>query len=183
MDRAKGPQDMHTIRSEELQDITGIRRVNLAAFEAAAEADLVDALRQHARPFLSLVAVETDGAEEADEVVGHIAFSPVTLLSYPDLSIAGLAPMAVMPSRQRQGIGSSLVEAGLLESRRLGFDAVVVLGHARYYPRFGFLTASNFGLVSEYDVPDDVFMALELRPGALRGHSGTIRYHSAFSAV
>ena len=91
--------------------------------------------------------------------------------------------MAVVPSRQRQGIGSSLVQAGLHESRRLGFDAVVVLGHAGYYPRFGFLTASSFGLASEYEVPDDVFMALELRSGALRECSGTIRYHAAFGAV
>jgi putative acetyltransferase len=168
---------MYVIKSEEPREIAGIRHVNLAAFGAAGEADLVDALRQHARPFLSLVAVEED------EVVGHIAFSPVTLAPHPDLLIAGLAPMAVVPSRQRQGIGSSLVRAGLNEVRRLGFEAVVVLGHADYYPRFGFRTASSFGLVSEYDVPDDVFMALELREGALRGYGGTIRYHSAFSAL
>lgn len=168
---------MHIIRPEQPEEIAGIRHVNLAAFGAAAEADLVDALRQHARPFLSLVAVEED------EVVGHIAFSPVTLAPHPDLRIAGLAPMAVVPSRQRQGIGSSLVHAGLQEARRLGFEAVVVLGHAGYYPRFGFRTASSFGLVSEYDVPDEVFMALELRSGALRGYGGTIRYHSAFAAV
>jgi putative acetyltransferase len=168
---------MHIVRPEQPHEIAGVRSVNLAAFDGAAEADLVDALRQHARPFLSLVAVD------ADEVVGHIAFSPVTLVPYPDVLIAGLAPMAVTPSRQRQGIGSSLVRAGLDEARRLGFGAVVVLGHANYYPRFGFLTASSFGLVSEYDVPDDVFMALELRAAALHGHGGTIRYHSAFGAL
>ena len=95
----------------------------------------------------------------------------------------GLAPMAVLPGRQRQGIGSELVRAGLDECRRLGFGAIVVLGHAEYYPRFGFVPASKFGLKSEYDVPDDVFMALELIPGALRGRAGTIRYHPTFAAM
>jgi putative acetyltransferase len=168
---------MPIIRPEEPQDIADIRHVNLTAFGAADEADLVDALRKHAQPFLSLVAVE------ADDVVGHIAFSPVTLVGHSDLRIAGLAPMAVLPSRQRQGIGTSLVRAGLHESIRLGFEAAVVLGHAEYYPRFGFQAASSLGLLSEYNVPDDAFMALELRSGALHGYSGTIRYHSVFGAV
>jgi putative acetyltransferase len=171
-----GP-DMPIIRPEQPHDIAAIRRVNLAAFETATEADLVDALRQLAQPFISLVAVE------ADEVVGHIAFSPVTLSSHQAVSIAGLAPMAVVPARQRQGIGASLVRAGLDESRRHAFDAVVVLGHADYYPSFGFVRASTFGLRSEYDVPDDVFMAIELNSGALHQRSGTIRYHEVFGNV
>ena len=169
--------DMHIIRTEQTAEIAGIRRVHLAAFDTSVEADIVDVLRQHAQPFVSLVAVD------ADQVVGHIAFSPVILVPQPDVRIAGLAPMAVLPSRQRQGIGSSLVHAGLKESRRLGFEAVVVLGHPDFYPRFGFSAASTLGLMSEYNVPDDVFMAIELNPGALRGYSGTIRYHPAFGGV
>lgn len=168
---------MHLIRPEQPNDILAIHRVNLAAFGAADEANIVDALRQQAHPFVSLVAVVTEG------VVGHIAFSAAALVSYPDAPIAGLAPMAVLPSHQRQGIGSALVRAGLGECRRLGFEAVVVLGHADYYPRFGFQAASRFGLVSEYDVPDDVFMAVELTSGVLRAYSGTIRYHSAFAGA
>jgi putative acetyltransferase len=95
----------------------------------------------------------------------------------------GLAPMAVVPERQRHGIGSALVRAGLDECRRLGAVAVVVLGHAEYYPRFGFVPASRFSLVSEYDVPDDVFMAMELEPAALQGKSGTIKYDAVFATV
>ncbi len=92
----------------------------------------------------------------------------------------GLAPMAVLPVHQRRGIGSSLVRAGLEACTQLGFAAVIVLGHAEYYPRFGFQPASRFALRCEYDVPDDVFMALELEAGILTGKTGTIQYHPAF---
>ena len=91
--------------------------------------------------------------------------------------------MAVVPARQRQGIGSALVHEGLRRCRPLGFGVVVVLGHAEYYPRFGFRPASHFGLGCEYDVPEEVFMVLELEQGVLKGKSGTIRYHSAFASV
>jgi putative acetyltransferase len=162
------------IRPEARGDIPGIQHVNKRAFETATEADLVDELRSLADPFVSLVAIVNG------EVAGHIAFSPVTLSSSPELRLMGLAPMAVLPGRQRQGIGSALVRAGLDECRRLDSAAVVVLGHAGYYPRFGFVPASRFGLTTEYDVPDDVFMAMELRAGALKERAGVIRYHAAF---
>ena len=164
-----------TIRSERVEDLPGIREVNVAAFDTALEADLVDALRERARPLVSLVALA------GTEIVGHILFSPVTLLSHPDMSVMGLAPMAVSPALQRQGIGSALVRAGLEECRLQGAVAVVLIGHADYYPRFGCVPASTFGLTSEYEVPDEAFMALELVPGALQQRAGTIRYHQAFS--
>jgi putative acetyltransferase len=79
------------------------------------------------------------------------------------------------------GIGSALVYAGIEACRRLGAGAIVVLGHPDYYPRFGFRPASGFGLHCEYDVPDEVFMALELSPGFLDSRTGTVKYHEAFS--
>ena len=97
--------------------------------------------------------------------------------------LVGLAPMAVAPGHQRKGIGSHLVREGLARCRAAGVAGVVVLGHAEYYPRFGFVPAQQFGLRCEYDVPADVFMALELTQGALRGVSGLVRYHAAFAAV
>jgi len=167
------------IRAETPADAPAIHRLNELAFEQPAEADLVDALRLAARPFLSLVAAEEEG-----EIVGHICFTPVTVGdSQSSLSVAGLAPMAVLPGYQNQGIGSRLVETGLDECRRAGFTLAVVLGHPEYYPRFGFRPASAFGLRSEYDVPDPVFMALELFPGAAEGVSGLVRYHEAFAGV
>ena len=166
------------IRHEQRGEVAAIRRVNELAFGQATEADLVDRLRENGDLTLSLVAVD------GDQIVGHILFSPVVIESAGQSIMAvGLAPMAVLPERQRQGVGSSLVEAGLDECRRLGHQAVVVLGHPDYYPRFGFVPASRFRLRSEYDVADEVFMAIELRPGALAGCAGTVKYGPEFSDV
>jgi putative acetyltransferase len=165
------------IRPEQPQDAPAIDAVNRAAFGQPAEAMLVAELREQASPLVSLVA------DEEGAIVGHVLFSPVALSGHAEARIMGLAPMAVMPAMQRRGIGSTLARAGLDACTRLGFDAVVVLGHAQYYPRFGFRQASAFGLRCEYNVPDEVFMALELAPGRLTGKSGTIRYHAAFARV
>ncbi len=113
--------------------------------------------------------------------MGHIMFSPVSLSGHPDVAVMGLAPMAVTPEYQRQGFGSALVRAGLEQCKQLGFVAVIVLGHAAYYPRFGFLPSSGFGIDFEYEVPEEVAMAMELQPGALSGKTGRVKYHTAFS--
>ena len=162
------------IREERQGDAERVREVNLAAFETSTEADLVDALRRQATPLVSLVA------EDDANVIGHILFSPVTLASDSGLILMGLAPMAVVPSRQRQGVGATLVREGLERCRQLNVAAVVVLGYPEYYPRFGFLPAVRLSLRSEYDVPEEVFMVRELRDGVFRGLSGTIRYHPVF---
>jgi len=162
------------IREERQGDAERIRGVNVAAFERSTEADLVDALRRQATPLVSLVA------EEEVNVIGHILFSPVTLASDPGLILMGLAPMAVLPSRQRQGVGSTLVHDGLERCRQLDVAAVVVLGHPEYYPRFGFVPAVRLSLRSEYDVPDEAFMVRELRERVFKGLSGMIRYHPVF---
>jgi putative acetyltransferase len=163
------------IRAEEEKDRTAVHAVNVSAFDTPLEADLVDALRARAEPVVSLVA-EDNGA-----ILGHIMFSPVSLSGHPALRIMGLAPMAVAPVRQRRGIGSALVRAGLEQCKQLGFCAVVVLGHPAYYPRFGFTSSTRFGIGCEYDVPEEAFMVVELHAGFLRGRSGTIKYDAAFS--
>jgi putative acetyltransferase len=165
------------IRVERESDITSVHAVHEAAFPTSSEAFLVDGLRRMADPIVSLVA------EERGRVVGHILFTPVSLDGWPDLVIMGLAPMAVLPGHQRAGIGSAMVRAGLDQCRLLSVSAIVVLGHPEFYPRFGFLPSTRFDIRSEYDVPEDVFMALELDPGSLAGVSGTVRYHDAFNAV
>ncbi|MBI3952025.1 MAG: N-acetyltransferase [Acidobacteria bacterium] len=164
------------IRQETPKDIAGVRHVNEQAFGRAAEADLVDRLRTRGKVMLSLVAVQDD------RVVGHILFSSVTVESEGTAFPAvGLAPMAVLPELQRQGIGSRLVEIGLEECRNAGHACVVVLGHSEYYPRFGFVPASTYGITCEYDVPDEAFMAVELWQGALLGHGGTAKYQPEFN--
>ncbi len=162
------------VREEEKRDRDSVHALNVAAFETPAEADLVDALREQARPVLSLVA------EEAAGIVGHIMFTPVSLTGHNDRRIMGLAPMAVAPERQRKGIGSALVRAGLEQCRDLGFGAVVVLGHPSFYPRFGFQPAARFGVACEYDAPTEAFMLVELVPGHMRGASGTAQFNPAF---
>jgi putative acetyltransferase len=165
------------IRAEQENDWAAVHAVNVSAFETPLEADLVDALREQAKPVVSQVA-EDNGA-----IVGHILFSPVSLSGYPALTIMGLAPMAVAPEHQRKGIGSALVRAGLEQCRQLGAGAVVVLGHPAYYPRFGFSSSRRFGIACEYEVPEEAFMLAELEAGFLGGASGTVKYHEAFSNV
>ena len=146
------------IRAEKENDRDAVYVVNVSAFEKPSEAN-------------------------NGKVTGHIMFSPVSLSGYPNLNLMGLGPMAVAPEHQRKGIGSELVRAGLEQCRQLGFNAVVVLGHPEYYPRFGFSPSSLFGIDSEYNVPEEAFMAMELKPEALSGKTGMVKYHAAFSNV
>lgn len=165
------------IRSEQPGDVSAVREVNLGAFETQTEADLVEVLRTQASPLLSLVA------EENATVIGHLMCSPAICDQAPDLRIMGLAPMAVRKEHQRQGVGSRLVERAIELCRDLPADAIIVLGHPGYYPRFGFRPGSDFGFRSVYDVPDEVFMAMELREGALGDARGIVQYHPAFDSM
>jgi putative acetyltransferase len=169
---------MLVVRPEQPEEQVAIRQVNTLAFGRPNEADLVDTLRERGQPLVSLVAVE-DG-----RIVGHIFFSPVIIESETHTFPAfGLAPMAVLPERQRRGIGSHLVWQGLQECARIGQLVVVVLGHPAYYPRFGFVPASRKGLYCEYAVPDEAFMVVELLPGVLRGRTGVVKYLPEFAQV
>ncbi|MBD2102340.1 GNAT family N-acetyltransferase [Leptolyngbya sp. FACHB-261] len=166
------------IRTESSEDFDAIRQVNIAAFGRTNEADLVDELRKTA-PVLSFVAVEDE------QVVGHILFSPVSVEGdcTPSCKLLGLAPIGVIPEFQNQGVGTQLVQHSLPECSRLGFSAVVVLGHPEYYPRFGFVPASRKGLTCEYEVPDEAFMVVELQPEALQACSGRVKYRPEFAKV
>lgn len=169
---------MITIRPERPEDIPGVYRVNELAFERKAEAELVNLLRDHGQVILSLVA-EQDG-----EVVGHVLFSPMRLVTDAgELPAAGLAPMSVLPAYQKTGIGSQLIRAGLADLVVQGWRIAFVLGHSDYYPRFGFVPAVRYAIRSTYDVPDEVFMALELVPGALEGAHGIAHYAEEFNTI
>jgi putative acetyltransferase len=138
----------------------------------------VDAIRRAGHSSISLVAL--DGSS----IVGHILFTPVSIESSgTPIPAFGLAPMAVLPQRQRQSIGSQLVVAGLRECAEAGCQVVVVVGHPEFYPRFGFRRGSSYGLRSEFDVRDEVFMVAELTSAALAGRAGLVRYLPEFSGA
>lgn len=171
---ARHDDSLH-VRPEQPGDETAIAQLTDAAFGGPAESRVIDRIRQAGHQAVSLVAVE------GGQIVGHILFTRVGIdTSGPSADVMGLGPMAVRPALQRRGIGSTLVREGLQACARAGCRAVVVLGHPEYYPRFGFRPASTWGLRCAYPAPDEAFMALELAPGALRGHSGLVRYLSEF---
>lgn len=169
---------MITIRPERSEDFPQVRHVNELAFGQPAEADLVQAVRLAGADSLSLVA-------EDEAVVGHILFTPVVVESAGRKIVGmGLAPMAVLPDRQRQGIGSQLVRRGLEMLRERGCPFVVVVGHPGYYPRFGFERASAHGLASQWEgLPDAAFMVVVLDGNAMAGVAGVARYREEFNAV
>ena len=164
------------IRPETEADHAAIREVNRLAFGGEEEARLVDALRAggHARVFL---VAEVDGL-----IVGHVMFSTLPIVT-PEGTIEALAlaPLAVVPSHQRQGIGSMLAEEGLRACRDAGHRVVVVLGHPEFYPRFGFSAKLAERLRSPFSGP--AFMAVELVPGALDGVGGEVGYPPPFALL
>ncbi|MCK4750237.1 MAG: N-acetyltransferase [Bacteroidales bacterium] len=166
------------IRPEKPADYPEIKRINDLAFGQQNEGVLIEKLRLEPAYIrdLSLVALLRG------KPVGHILFFPVNIENgkqgTPSLS---LAPMAVDPEFQNQGIGSRLVEYGLQRAGDAGFSSVVVLGHPRFYPRFGFVPASRWGITSPWEVPDDVFMAMALTDGSLDGVSGKVVFSNVFN--
>lgn len=167
---------MVEIRVELPGDIEAVREVNEKAFGEPQEAEIVDALRTTCKELLSLVAVHNN------RVIGHILFSPVTLVgpSY-ELTGMGLAPMAVHPRFQRNGIGSLLVRQGLRQLRDQGCPFVIVLGQPEYFPRFGFIPASWRKISCQWPgVPDESFMVLPLDGSAIPSAGGEARYMDEF---
>ncbi len=128
-------------------------------------------------PELSVVAVN-----QQDEIIGQILFSKIRIENKEQaIESLALAPVSVHPDYQKHGIGSMLVKKGLEKAKEAGYHSVIVLGHADYYPRFGFKPASLWGIEAPFDVPDEAFMALELEKNALKKVSGVVQYSEAFS--
>jgi putative acetyltransferase len=161
------------VREEQPGDRAQVRNVNEAAFGRSDEANLIDSLRLEGVVLLSLVA-EVDG-----RIAGHILWSRMTVeTAEGSVAAVALAPMAVLPEHQGRGIGSELVRRGLDRLRDRRERIVIVLGHERYYSRFGFSTGKARHLASPF--PPEAFMALELYDGALAGIRGAVRYPAAF---
>ena len=169
------------IRNEEPNDRELVRAVNERAFGSNPEADLVDRLRKACDEQLSFVAVIDQ------QIVGHILFTPAVAStsvaeSEPsEIKGMGLAPLAVLPDFQNQGIGTALVRFGIDRVRTKGFPFIIVVGHPNYYPRFGFEQASSYGLRCQYEeVPDEAFMILALDPRTVQQMKGVVKYRPEF---
>jgi putative acetyltransferase len=161
------------IRPEAPDDTVAVAALNREVFGGEDEPGLIERLRADRLVAVSLVAVE-----EAS-LVGHILFSDLAVeLDGRPVRAVSLAPMCVRGDRQRQGVGSALVRAGLATVGDAGYVAVIVLGHPEFYPRFGFSADLAARLASPF--PGRAFMALELVPGALDGTRGSVTYPPAF---
>ena len=160
-----------TIGAETPSDAAAIHSVEAEAFGREEEAILVGALRELNQGFISFVATESE------RIVGHICFSRVRIEDC-DGEFSALAPLAVLASRQRRGIGAKLVKAGLDECRRRNVDAVFVVGDPAYYSRFGFIPASERGVRCEFEVPEQAFRVFEVNARSVR--PGMLRYAAPF---
>jgi len=168
-----------TIRKEEEKDHKQIYEVNKLAFQQENESKLIEKIRKSENfiPELSIVA------EIDNRIVGHILFSKIKIIGDSDYESLALAPMAIIPEFQKSGIGSELIKKGMDKAKELGFDSIIVLGHKEYYPKFGFQRASKWDIKCPFEVPDEVFMAIELTEKALEGKAGTVEYPDEFNEV
>ncbi len=165
---------MISLREWEAGDQPVTRSLLVRAFGGPDEADLVEALRLDGSVILELVA------EVGPRVAGHILYSQITLNpAIESVQVAALAPLAVDPDFQRRGIGGALIHMSLPMLAHAGVDAVIVLGDAAYYTRFGFSPELAATLQSPFP-PGDHFMAMELSPGSIEGCRGKVCYARAF---
>jgi len=165
------------IRHEKKSDYSTIYEINKLAFNGENESKLIQTLRksENFNKNLSLVAVN------GEKIVGHILFTPITIETKEKSFLAlALAPLAVHPEFQNQGIGSLLIKQGLNACERLKYGIIIVIGHPKYYPRFGFIPAINKGLKVPFEVREEAFLVKENISGSLNGVEGTVKYPQPF---
>lgn len=168
---------MIEIRQESQKDYEEVYMTVKTAFETAEhsdgnEQDLVVALKNSDSfiPELSLVAVKED------KIVGYILFTKIKIGNHEEIA---LAPLAVLPEYQKQGIGSMLIEQGHKIAKQLGYHYSIVLGSENYYPKFGYIPAIQYGIQAPFDVANENFMAVKLND-ADTGIQGVVQYAKEF---
>lgn len=169
------------LRQETESDFQTTEKIVEIAFKTMPFADgnehlLVKRMRSNKNyiPELSLVAIVNN------QLVGHILFSVIKIKGETEYESLALAPVSVLPGFQKKGIGKLLVQKGLTIAKEMGFESVVVVGHADYYPKFGFEKASKWGIYNPIEVPDEASMALELKQDSLKDKPGIIEYPVEF---
>jgi putative acetyltransferase len=167
------------IRAEEPRDAEAVFRVNELAFGRPDEAKIVDALRAAGKVTLSLVA------DDGGEVVGHVLFSPMTVApAPPSFRALALGPLAVLPARHGQGIGSQLVRTGVAQCLRDGADVVFLVGSLVYYKRFGFEPAAGRGVSMPPEQTTDQYIThlqfIEAWEGAVGAQPMTVAFAPEF---
>jgi putative acetyltransferase len=164
------------IRDERTQDLESIEEMSRQAFGEEEEGILVNKLRANKDAMIFLVA------EKETKVVGYILLSRMYVKTNAErIPFLGLAPVAVLPSVQNQGIGSRLIEAAIQRAKEIGESAIILLGHKEYYPRFGFSSELMAYIQSPFN--QEAFMGLELKEGALKKLVGIVQYPEAFGLV
>lgn len=173
-----------SIRAERPEDFPTIHELVRIAFVGAEHSDgdehfLVNRLRQSPEYIPQLALVAEEAGPSGPQIVGHIM---LTKLKVGDFTALALAPLAVLPSHHNKGIGAALILRGHEIARDLGWNFSILLGHAAYYPRFGYKPASSFGILAPLnmqDVPDDAFMAINLN-NTDKDLPGHVEYSAAF---
>ncbi|TET36803.1 MAG: N-acetyltransferase [Planctomycetota bacterium] len=166
---------MAKVRRETNTDVEAVREINTLAFEGPSEARIVDSLRKNCSDILPLVA-EVDG-----KIVGHILFSPAVIeIGGNKINGMGLAPMSVLSEYRNKGVGGELINAGI-KALKDTCPFIIVLGHADYYPRFGFERASKYGIRCEWEAPDEAFMIIVFDKEKMKGVKGTAKYRPEFA--
>jgi len=168
---------MVQIRGEKRSDYDAIKFINDEAFNQPQEGNIIEKLRNSDSKTLSLIA------EMNNKIIGHIFFSSVKIEGHAEIIDGmGLAPMAVLPEYQKQGIGKMLVNEGISILKSQLIPYIIVLGHEDYYPRFGFEIASKYGLQSQWDeVPDEAFMILVFNHDMMKNVRGIAKYREEWN--
>lgn len=168
------------VRQEGKEDRAEVLEINKHAFGRENEARLVELLRVSNAfvPELSLVAACDN------KLAGYVLFTKITIKDRStETESLALAPLAVLPEFQKKGIGGSLIKSGLKRAGELSYKSVIVLGHDKYYPKFGFVPAKKWNITAPFKVNVNSFMAIELFPQALTGVSGVVNYAKEFELV
>ena len=170
------------LRQEINEDFSEVFKINHLAFGQDSEAKLVDALRKNETAFVPELSIV---ATKDNQIVGHILFTKINIIGDNGIlneSLA-LAPVAVKTELQKRGIGGQLIRKGFEVAKELGFKSIIVLGHEHYYPKFGFEPAAKWNIKAAFEVPSNVFMAIELVPNGFKNVTGTVNYAKEFETV